>query len=94
MIYTIPKIMIEGVNFTESDHQGGVRHGYQFANGYGASVIHTPYSYGIELAVLKGGEIDYSSPLTSDVIGYIETAEELEGYLKQIKELKGVRLSN
>ena len=69
----------------------GVRHVYEFDNGYGASVIKHDYSYGgrdglWELAVLNGEELCYTSSITEDVIGHL-TWERVEGYLKEIKQL-------
>lgn len=72
---------------------------YEFKNGYGASVLRSSYSFGgdrglFELAVLKGGDICYSTPITNDVIGYL-TADDVAGYLRQIEALpriKGERL--
>lgn len=78
-------------------------HGYvtqavwRFDNERGASVIRHGASYGVELAVLRftgPGErdftLDYSTPVTSDVIGYIQDANELLGYLDTIKALPPV----
>lgn len=54
---------------------------FVFPNGFGASVIRNPYSYGgpqglYELAVLrkrrKHWEITYKTPITNDVLGWLE----------------------
>lgn len=75
---------------------GGPHKVYKFPNNYGASVIQNDYSYGgerglWEIAVIyfvDGNEwdIDYSTPITSDVLGYL-TDEEVENTLEQIKNL-------
>ena len=57
-------------------HPDGVHAECTFANGYGASVICTPYSYGgdiglYELAVLRDGHLDYSTPITDNVLGWL-----------------------
>jgi len=77
---------------------GGTSKIYRFANGYGASVICHPGSYGFEdglweLAVaLYHGEgeddwrIDYSTPITNDVLGYL-TEEQVEETLSAIEAL-------
>lgn len=64
------------------DQLDGTEHyEFHFPNYYGASVIRGPFSYGgpegmYELAVLrkrrKYWEITYKTPLTGDVIGYLE----------------------
>ena len=57
---------------------GGVQAVIAFDNGYGASVVRTPFTYGgrdglYELAVLdKDGNITYETEITNDVIGYLE----------------------
>ena len=60
---------------------GGVQAKIQFANGFGASIVKTPFSYGgtrgqYELAVFgQDGDITYDTPITDDVLGYLsETA--------------------
>jgi hypothetical protein len=60
---------------------GGVQAKIQFPNGFGASVVKTPFSYGgkngqYELAVFgQDGNITYDTPITNDVLGYLsETA--------------------
>lgn len=64
----------------------------QFKNGYGASVIIGPYSYGgeeelYEMAVLDSNfKITYDTPITSDVIGWL-TPTEVTDYLKKIQDL-------
>lgn len=65
---------------------------YKFPNDYGASVIHSIMSYGLELAVLYfDGDTPHitSTPIANDVIGYIPDQEELTKLLDQIKALKG-----
>jgi hypothetical protein len=72
--------------------EGGVRAVHTFANGYGVSVIKTPYSYGggdglYELAVLgPDGRIDYTTPVTEDVEGHL-TAEGVSKLLAQVAAL-------
>lgn len=76
-----------------SDQKNGnsMKHIYKFLNGYGASVIQSEYSYGhedglYELAVLKDGELCYSTPITGDIIGYL-TADEVAEHLSRIEKL-------
>ena len=78
------------------NHLGGVQVIYRFENGFGASVIQTPYSYGgdegkWELAVIKfdGDEykLTYDTPITNDVEGYLSIPE-VDGLLDKIAELE------
>lgn len=72
---------------------GGVQKIYKFPNGYGASVIRNPYSYGgdkglWEIAVLdENGSLTYKTPITDDVIGHLNDDDVIE-VLNQIKELE------
>lgn len=72
---------------------GGVQWEFHFPNGYGASVVCGPYSYGgpsglWEVAVLSSPDwdIDYSTPVTYDVLGY-QTVEEVREVLRRIADL-------
>lgn len=64
----------------------------QYSNGYGASIVQGPHTYGgkdglYELAVFgKDGEITYDTPITNDVLGYLSEAE-VEKILLNIKNL-------
>jgi len=74
-------------------HIGGVQARIQFDNGYGASVVKTPYSYGgdrglYELAVLDNdGHLTYATPVTSDVIGYLRDID-VTDVMEKIQLLK------
>ena len=70
----------------------GVKARIDFDNGYGVSVIRSPYSYGgnqglYELAVIKDNNLCYDTPITDDVLGYL-TEDQVSDYLRQIQELK------
>lgn len=62
-----------------------------FDNGYGASVIIGPYTYGgyeglYELAVMKGGSLCYDTPISNEVIGHL-TPDEVTKLLGEIAAL-------
>ena len=60
---------------------GGIISRIIFDNGYGATVVQGPHSYGgadglYELAVVgKNDEICYDTPVTGDVEGYLSEAQ-------------------
>jgi hypothetical protein len=74
------------------NHLGGVQARIQFDNGYGASVVKTPYTYGgdkglYELAVLDSeGNLTYATSVTNDVIGYLRP-EDVTDVLAKIQQL-------
>jgi predicted dehydrogenase len=67
---------------------GGVQAIERFENGYGASVVCTPYTYGgkeglYELAVFgSDGSITYDTPITNDVLGYLSEQDVTEVLIK------------
>lgn len=81
---------LEMIN-TDMYNRPAMQHIYLFANRYGASVIQNCHSYGheyglYELAVLKDGRLCYSTPITSNTIGYL-SADEVAKYLQRIEKL-------
>ena len=64
----------------------------KFDNGYGASVVVGPHTYGgedglYELAVLdSNGNLTYETPVTSDVEGYL-SEDDVTKLLEQIQNL-------
>jgi hypothetical protein len=64
---------------------------FKFDNGYSASVICHFGTYGgdkglFEVAVMKDGEIVYDTPVTNDVVGWLDFAG-VADILNQIKAL-------
>ena len=85
--------------FLERSINGGSQVIHKFENGFGASVVQHEFSYGSEdglseLAVLKfdgdDWDIDYSTEITDDVIGYL-TEEDVQDLLVQIEKLENVK---
>jgi hypothetical protein len=83
---------LEFDKISDEPFMSGVRSRMTFENGYGVSVISHTYSYGgkdglFEIAVLdKKGEITYKTPVTNDVIGYLNP-EEVTEIMKQVQSL-------
>lgn len=65
---------------------------YEFPNGFGASVVYGPFTYGLEVAVIKWDkddgtwDIDYSTPITDDVVGHVEELELVLGEIYNLPE--------
>jgi hypothetical protein len=66
---------------------------YTFDNGYGASVVCNSHigTYGskdglFEVAILKGNDICYDTPISNDVVGWLDFAG-VADILNQIKAL-------
>lgn len=91
---------ILGIKPCNEYHLEGTEHyEFRFKNGYGASVIRGPYSYGgpdglFELAVLKRNrryprywDVTYDTPITSDVLGNLEV-DDVVKVLEEISKLK------
>lgn len=78
----------------ERELNGGSQQLHRFENNYGASVIRGgSYAYGgLEMAVLRfhsegeGFDICYDTPITDDVIGYLEE-DQLNKLLADIEAL-------
>ena len=73
------------------NHDNGIFVRVEFPNGYGASIIKSPYSYGgsqdlYELAVLYDNMINYDTEITNDVLGYL-TPEDVTKLLERIEKL-------
>lgn len=69
----------------------GIQRIYEFDNGYGASVVRRSMSYGgsdglWELAVKWNGSLCYDTPITDDVLGYLNE-EMVNYYLEKIEQL-------
>lgn len=62
-----------------------------FANGYSASIVSSAMSYGgskglFEIAVMFDNVIVYDTPVTSDVVGFLDFA----GVAKTLKEIEAL----
>ena len=73
-------------------HIEGVQSRITFENGFGASVVKSPYTYGgdkglYEFAVFgTDGHITYATPITDDVIGYLRP-EDVTEVMAKIQQL-------
>jgi len=76
------------LEFKKLDHPlNGIQARINFDNGYGASIVSHEHSYGgktglYELAVLdKDGNITYDTPVTNDVLGWLDESKVTETML-------------
>lgn len=75
---------LEFEQINEAPFMVGKKVRVQFDNGYGVSVVSHTFSYGgkdglYELAVLdKNGDLTYKTPITNDVLGYLEPEQVTE----------------
>jgi hypothetical protein len=79
------------ISFKKNVYLGGPCYSADFNNGYGISIIKNNGSYGREddlweIAVMKDGKCCYDTPITDDVIGWLD-ADEVVEYAKKIAEL-------
>lgn len=63
----------------------------EFANGYSASIVSHSMSYGgnaglFEIAVLYENELVYDTPITNDVIGYLD----FQGVVDTLKKIESL----
>ena len=71
---------------------GGVMSRIVFDNGYGASIVCTPHTYGgdkglYEIAVLDTeGKLTYNTSVTDDVIGYLRP-QDVTDVMEKIQQL-------
>ena len=81
------------LEFKQHPSSDGIIARITFDNGYGASVVRHEYSYGgkdglFEVAVLgKDGDLTYDTPVTNDVIGYLEP----EGVAEIMEQVQGLK---
>ena len=84
---------LEFIDHPMGAEYGGIISRISFDNGYGASVVKGPMSYGgknglYELAVLDSNdELTYDTPVTNDVEGYLNE-EDVTKLLEQIQKLE------
>jgi hypothetical protein len=80
------------LEFKELPDGMGIQCRIQFENGYGASIVKGPYTYGgdkglYEVAVLdSSNEITYATSVTDDVIGYLRP-EDVTDVIEKIEKL-------
>jgi len=66
-----------------------------FSNGYAASIVNSPFSYGgnkglFEVAVMYDGKIVYDTPVTDNVIGFLD----FQGVVDTLKQIENLPCRN
>jgi hypothetical protein len=67
-------LSVLGVTVKQGARGQGTQAVVTFLNGYQASIINDGYGSAdgrYELAVMSNGELDYTTPITSDVLGHL-----------------------
>lgn len=86
--------MIKKTPYEVNERNGGIQRIYKFDNGFGASVVTVPFTYGglqgkYELAVIRfqgdAWEITYDTLITNDVIGHLSPSD-VDDLLKKIEK--------
>ena len=77
--------------FKDMKNQNGIQAFADFPNGFGASIVKSDISYGgksglFEIAVLKGKDIDSTTDISDDVIGWCDE-EDINRILNAISKL-------
>lgn len=81
----------EDLDFNPHPILNGIKAEAEFPNGFGASVIKGPFSFGgeagfYELAVLKDGKLCFDTDVAHDVEGWLKP-EDVTRLLQQIESL-------
>lgn len=91
--------LLVDVEEKETDVTGSTQVIFKFSNGWGASVVQGPYTYGgpdglFELGVLdSAGRLNYDTPVSpDDVSGYL-TVEDVKEKLTQLAHLTAAELT-
>ena len=84
------KVEFQDLLFDVNQRGDGTFSEITFANGYGASIIRYPHSYGwpnlYELAVIHEGKVDSTTPITDNVLGHL-TPNRVTKALREIADL-------
>ena len=88
--------MAQFTSFQSREVHDGIQYRKFFPNGYGISIVKHSFSYGgneglWEAAILRGDMedyvLDYDTPITGDVLGYL-TEEEVDKLVADVEKLQ------